>query len=168
MQNSPPFLLTEAMPPHRSNMIYSVFVNLKDIYEQGKDYPWERPGACLRCNHYKVWGHGFVERFFHGFAFSLYLRCYRCPNCGCVISLRPDTHFRRVRTGKEEICSHLLHRLTHGRWPPSNLPRSRLRHWLANLKRQTLAYLTNTWEAGLSAAFERLTAMGLVPVSRTN
>jgi hypothetical protein len=28
--------------------------------------------------------------------------------------------------------------------------------------------LTNTWEAGLSAAFERLTAMGLVPVSRTN
>jgi len=59
------------------------------------------------------------------------------------------------------IRDHLHHRLSQGRWPPSALSRSRLRHWLANLKRQILARLTNTWTRGLWAGFEALLFRGV-------
>jgi len=147
-------------------MIYPVSVQLKDIFELGKDYPWELPKSCPRCGHYRVWGHGFVSRYFQGFSSSLYLKCGRCPECGCVVTLRPDTHFPRIRTAIEVIRSHLAERLTTARWPCSDLPRSRLRHWLANLSRQCCALLTNSWRQGLPAAFDHLVARGLVPVSR--
>lgn len=147
-------------------MIHFVSVILKEIFEQGKDYPWRRPSACLRCNHYRVWGHGFVERFFHGFATCLYLKCYRCPACGCVMTVRPDTHFSRVRCCKVIIRSCLARRLCEGRWPRSSLSPPRMRHWLANLSRQTKARLTDAWQKGLLAAFDHLAALGFVPVGR--
>jgi len=106
-------------------------------------------------------------RYFEGFSSGFYLKCYRCPNCGCVITLRPDTHFIRIRSSKETIRSHLAHRVSEGRWPHASLPRSCLRYWLHNLTRQTLARLTKSWDQGLMAAFDYLAAKGLVPVSRT-
>jgi hypothetical protein len=42
-----------------------------------------------------------------------------------------------------------------------------MRHWLANLKRQAIAHLTDTWKDGLLASFDRLLAIGCVPVSRS-
>jgi hypothetical protein len=147
-------------------MIYFVSVLLKDIFEQGKNYPWARPGICPCCNHYRLWGHGFTARYFHGFPRCLYLRCYRCPSCKHVITLRPDTHFSRIRSSRETIRSHLEQRLNKGRWPRSTLSRSCLRHWLANLARQTLARLTNSWKEGLLAAFDHLVASGVTPVAR--
>jgi len=147
-------------------MIYFVSVLLKEILEQGKNYPWVRPKACPKCGHYKIWGHGFAARYFHGFSCCLYLKCYRCPNCRCVITLRPDTHFSRIRSSKETIRSHLEQRLSKGCWPYSSLSRSCLRHWLINLARQTLARLTNSWEKDLMAAFDQLLAAGVTPISR--
>jgi hypothetical protein len=41
-----------------------------------------------------------------------------------------------------------------------------MRHWLANLSRQTKARLTNAWQEGLLAAFDHLAALGFVPVGR--
>jgi len=41
-----------------------------------------------------------------------------------------------------------------------------MRHWMANLARQAIAHLTETWKEGLIAAFGRLLAIGCVPVSR--
>ena len=64
------------------------------------------------------------------------------------------------------IRSHLAQRLNEGRWPRSPLPRSSLRHWLANLTRQTLARLGNDWGNGLMSAFDHLLAEGVTPVSR--
>jgi hypothetical protein len=43
-----------------------------------------------------------------------------------------------------------------------------LRYWLANLKRQTLARLTNAWTQGLWAGFEELLLRGLIPVGRVS
>lgn len=116
-------------------------------------------------NH-KLHGHGFAARYFQGFASSLYLKCYRCPGCHLVITLRPDSHFSRIQSSKEEIRSHLAHRLNEGLWPRSSLPRTSLRRWLANLTRQTLARLGKDWGAGLLAAFDHLLAAGMTPVSR--
>jgi len=42
-----------------------------------------------------------------------------------------------------------------------------MRHWLANLKRQAAAHLTDSWKEGLIAAFAALIAMRIVPVSRS-
>lgn len=132
----------------------------------GKDYPWELPATCPRCGYYRVWGHGFVARYFQGFTTCLYLKCGRCPACGCVVTLRPDSHFPRIGTAITTIRSHLAERLGSGYWPRSDLPRSRLRHWLTNLTRQSCAVLTNAWQQGLLAAFDHLVANGVVPVSR--
>jgi len=145
------------------DMIIFVPVLLKDIFEQERDFVWERPPCCPRCNHYKVWGHGFVERIFDGFNVTLSLKCYRCPLCGCVITLRPDTHFPRFQASKDKIRSFLSERLKTGRWPPGQ-SHSRHRHWLRNLKKQTKAILLDTWPKGLLAAFDHLTSMGNTPV----
>lgn len=155
-----------SLPRIASRMIYFVTVVLKDIFEQGKDYPWLRPENCPCCGHYKLWGHGFTSRFFHGYTDCLFLRCYRCPGCKRVITLRPDTHFSRIRSSKETVRSHLEQRLNDGRWPVSTLSRSCLRHWLANLRRQKLAHLTDGWKDGLLAAFDRLVTLGKTPVCR--
>ena len=96
------------------------------------------------------------------------MKCYRCPSCGCVITLRPASHFPRIQCSQATIRSHLLHRLTHHRWPPSALARSRLRHWLVNLRCQVQAYLTNYWSAGFLAGFERLLLQGRIPVARVS
>jgi hypothetical protein len=149
-------------------MIWSVPVDLKQIRAEGRCYPWPRPKSCPRCNNWKVWGHGFVERYFDGFAGALFIKCYRCPNCGCVVTLRPSSHFPRIRSSKQTIRFHLQHRLNHGRWLPSELARSRLRHWLVNLRRQVQAFLTNVWKAGLMAGFETLLRQGHIPVARLN
>ena len=151
----------------RGSMIYFVAVQLKDIFEQGKDFSWIPPVACLRCNHYKVWGHGFVPRYFDGFVSCLYMKCYRCPLCHCVMTSRPDTHFSRILCCKKTIRALLALRITIGHWPPSSLPPPRMRHWLVNLARQTIAHLTDTWKGGPIAAFEHLLDMGHVPVSQS-
>ena len=148
-------------------MIYFVDVQLKDIFEQGKDFLWIPPIACLRCRHYRVWGHGFVPRFFDGFVSCLYLKCYRCPQCRCVMTTRPETHFSRIRCRKETIRVLINFRITTGRWLPSSLSLPRMRHWLANLARQTVAHLTDAWKEGPIAAFDRLLGMSRVPVSRS-
>lgn len=134
-------------------MIWFVPIDLKKIHEQGRMFSWPHPPGCLRCNNWQVWGHGYVERYFDGYAAALLIKCYRCPVCGCVIALRPQTHFIRIHSSKEIIRSHLLHRLETGRWPPSSLPRSRFRHWVSNLRRQVYAFLTAAWDQGLGAGF---------------
>ncbi len=145
-------------------MIIFVPVLLKDIFQKKRDFVWKRPQCCPRCNHYKVWSHGFAERFFDGFNVPLLLKCYRCPNCGCVMTMRADSHFSRIQTSKSKIRSFLSERIKTGRWPPDQ-PHSKFRHWLYNLKKQVKAYLTETWDRGFIAAFDYLASIGKVPVS---
>lgn len=146
------------------NMIIFVSVLLKDIVEQQRDFVWKRPPCCPKCDHYKVWSHGFTERIFDGFNIPLLLKCYRCPCCGCVITMRPDTHFSRFQASKDKIFFSLSERLKTGRWPPVQ-SHSRYRHWLRNLKKQTKAHLTCTWDKGILAGFDYLVSIGRTPVS---
>lgn len=146
-------------------MIQFVNVLLKEIFNQGRDFPWQRPFKCPRCGHWKVWGHGYVQAIFNGFESPLWLKRYRCPTCHCIIQMRPASHFSRVQSSRETIRSALNHRITHGKWPPDHQP-ARMRHWLANLKRQVKAHLTETWQIGLMPAYDRLVEMGRIPVSR--
>jgi len=146
-------------------MILFKEVILKHIYEQEKAYPWPRPEVCPRCNHYKVWGHGYVARLFDGFRTALLLKCYRCPTCGCVITLRPKTYFLGIQAPIAAIRAAISCRLKTGRWP-SEGSSSRKRHWLVNLRRRIKAHLTNVWDKGELDGFDRLQSLGIVPVSR--
>jgi hypothetical protein len=157
LQNSPPIYFQGVLPLQQCIlMIYFVSALLKDIFELGKKYQWERPRICPRCGHYRLWGHGYVHRYFRGFPSCLFLKCYRCPACHCVLTLRPDSHFPRIRTGRELIRDHIARRQTMGHWPRSDLLRSNLRYWWNNLARRTLAFLDNRWSMGLLAAFDQL------------
>lgn len=150
-------------------MIWQVAVNLNEVVALGRDYPWQRPQACLRCNRFRVWGHGFVGRCFDGHDAQVLLRCFRCPGCGCVITLRPRGYFPRIQRAVSAIRQELGHRLERGRWPPATAAspsRPRLRHWLAHLRRQALAFWGWTEPGLLLAAFDRLLAAGAIPVGR--
>jgi hypothetical protein len=146
-------------------MILPVTANLKEIEEQGRNYPWMKPEVCLRCRGCRLWGHGFVGALFDGCAEVLMLRRYRCPACGCVIKLKPEGYFRRFQATIEMIRFHIERRLKTGRWP-RGCSCSRCRHWLRALKRQTMAHLGIEWIRQLPQAFDRLAEMGCIPVSR--
>jgi hypothetical protein len=146
-------------------MILPVSVNLKEIVEKGRNYPWSRPEVCLCCRQSHVWGHGFVEALFDGYVEALLLRRYRCPVCGCVIKLRPEAYFSRFQASKESIRCHILKRLQAGKWPRGSSS-GRCRHWLRALRRQVVAHLGLEWLSHLLEAFDRLVSLGKVPVSR--
>ena len=143
-------------------MIHFVDVSLKDIFQMGREYPWERPDKCPCCGNWKVWGHGFVSAFFHGFCSAIWLKRYRCPSCGCIIRMRPASHFTRFQSSRHTIRSNLLHRINTGRWPKDSC-KPRQRHWLKNLKRQMMAWLD--WKADLIQAFDLLINQGRIPVT---
>ena len=146
-------------------MIWQVTLELNAVFALGRDYAWPRPTSCLRCGSCRVWGHGFVGRYFDGFAGRVLLRCYRCPGCRCVMTPRPTGYVRRIQATVAWIRDELGHRLEHGRWRSS--PTARLRHWLHNLRRHALARWGWTEPHELVDAFDRLLAAGVVAVGRT-
>jgi len=146
-------------------MIAFFDLDLNQIARCGPDYPWPCPCACGRCGHPKVWGHGLVLTIIEGFAKALKIRRYRCPMCGCIIRLRPKGYFRRHQTDTVTIRRTLSHRLDKGRWPTGCIA-NRARHWLRALKRNALAVCGLAGLDDLMAAFDRLTDLGRVPVSR--
>jgi len=145
-------------------MILLVNVVLKNIFDLGRDFVWPRPDKCPRCEHNTVWGHGFVDALFDGFNAPLLLKRYRCPSCGCVITLRPDTHFSRFQASIETIRLSLSSRINKKQWIPGPST-SRQRHWFNNIKKKIAAYLTNSWDKGIMAAFDHFLKTDQVPVS---
>lgn len=147
-------------------MILPVVVVLKDIYEKGRDYLWPRPEVCPNCKGRRPWGHGFALAFFDGFTAGLLLRRYRCPDCGCVIRLKPQGYFDRFQSSIETIRSTIDDQLEKNRCP-SGVCRTRQAHWLKALKRKALAYFGDPFQHHLLEAFDRLVVMGKIPVSRS-
>ena len=145
-------------------MLHFVDIILKEVFDKGRNFTWPSPPNCPRCQHYKVWGHGFVERFFDCFPSPLQMKRFRCNNCGCVICCRPETHFARIQSSSKFIKARLAYRITHGLWPPG-MATSRQRHWLKNLKRKTLVHCGTVAIRDLLMAYDKLLALGHVPVS---
>ena len=145
-------------------MIIFVSVNLKQLFTDQQKYPWPRPDSCPQCAMSHVWGHGYVLAYFDDLPDGVYLRRYRCPQCGCVIRLRPKGYFRRFQTAVSTIRESLRQRLSVSCYLPG-LSLSRQRHWLNGLRRNVKAYLGNRWNRHLIAGFDHLVACGHVPVS---
>ena len=147
-------------------MVIHVFVKLKEVFEKGRDYTWQKPKSCPNCNCFKVWGHGFVPAFFDGFDHALLMRRYRCPDCNCVIRMRPCEFFSRFQASVDTIRSSISERLNNGKWLP-HISRTRQAHWYRALKRRVQAYLGNNTRMRLNEAFDYFVDLGITPVSRS-
>jgi hypothetical protein len=152
-------------PTRNGKMVLFFAVKLKDLFEKGRDYPWQKPDNCPCCHSQRLWGHGFAEAFFDGYVKPLVLKLYRCPDCGCVIRLRPKGYFKRFQASIETIRSSIASKSMMNRWLPG-ISRSRQCHWYRALNKRLNAYLTRVWVGGVVAGFDRLLQLGQVPVSR--
>jgi hypothetical protein len=141
-------------------------VVLKDLFRKGRNYPWPRPEGCSKCNRDYVWGHGFAAALFDGFDQPLLLKRYRCPDCGCVIRLRPEGYFKRFQAPMETIRSSIAFKSASNRWL-TGISRSRQCHWYRSLLKRIKAHLTDTWCQGVVVGFDMLLRFGQIPVSRS-
>ena len=147
-------------------MVIFFSVILKDLLLQGRDYPWPKPGSCPRCEGFRLWGHGFVSAYFDGYDQHFCLKRYRCPDCRCVLRLRPEGYFKRFQASVEMIRASIAAKSAKNRWL-RGISRSRQCHWFRSLCKRIKAYLTDTWYQGVVCGFDYLLQLGQNPVSRT-
>lgn len=152
--------------PKGETMVLFFPVVLKSLFQKGRKYPWPRPQGCPRCGSAYVWGHGFADAFFDGFDQPLLLKLYRCPDCGCVIRLRPEGYFNRFQAPIATIRSSIARKSTSNGWLPG-ISRTRQCHWYRSLCKRIKVYLTDTWCQGVLAGFDTLLRIGQSPVSRS-
>jgi len=140
-------------------------VILKELFILGKKYPWSKPDRCTKCGSYRIWGHGFVLACFDGYRHPLWLRRYRCSDCGCIMRLRPEGYFKRFQASIFVIRSSIVSKVCRNKWI-DGIGRSRQRHWFRSLCRRIKVYLTDAWDQGIIAGFDHLCQMDRTPVSR--
>ncbi len=109
-------------------------VDVKHLSEAGKTYGWPRPARCPGCGSSRLWGHGFVERYFEGFGLPLWVKRFRCPDCRAVHTLRPEAFMRALRYRAEIIVSALREKIAGKRWLRS-VSRQTQQYWLRSLRR---------------------------------
>ena len=141
-------------------------VILKQLFHSGRSYTFPKPKQCPRCGGYRLWGHGFVQAYFDGYTQPFSLKRYRCPDCLCVLRLRPAGYFKRFQASIAKIRSSIEQKATLGKWLPG-LSRTRQCHWFRSLYKRIKAYLTDTWDRGAVLAFDELMQKGQTPVSRS-
>ena len=113
-----------------------------------------------------MWGHGFVTAYFdEAGSQSVYLKRYRCPECGVVIRLRPSGYWKRIQAAVAAVRQCLMDRLEKGRWPPESNP-ARGRHWLRGLRRQVRTHLGMSYAEPIAEGFAELLRRGVCAVSR--
>ncbi len=145
-------------------MIVKVKADIKQIFKLGKKFKWKKPSICNRCKESTLWGHGFVLSFFDGFDTGLYLKRYRCPWCHAVFKLKPVGYFNRFQANIKVIFSSIVNRIYKNRYLPG-LSWNRQHFWFTALKRNIIAYLSNTWDKGIIAGFIQLIRMDKIPVT---
>jgi len=149
-------------------MIINQEINLADIFRLGRSYEYIRPDKCPQCGSSRIWGHGFVSRYFDDYDLCLYLKRWICAECGCVISIRPVNYFARHHCIILKIFSVLSERLNTGFWSRDPcIRRQRGGHWLRALKRNIQVFLGNEWAEKTITGFNQLITLSKCPVLRT-
>lgn len=145
-------------------MILSVNVDIKNLSQMQLNYPWSKPPCCPECKDTRLWGHGFVWRYFDGFSKPLPLKRYRCRDCRVVLQFRPKRYLKRFQASIATIENSVQNYLQQGKYL-AGICRQRQRHWINGLKMKAAAYaeLAGNW---LLDTFHNLIAQGIVPVSR--
>lgn len=147
-------------------MILFIPIILKELSIKGRGFPWPRMERCPRCGADTLWGHGYVMALFDGFDRPLLLKRYRCPNCRCVMRVRPLGYLARFQSPIVVIRKSMATKEEKGRWL-SGLSRTRQGHWWRALKRRMAAFLGNTFQGTMVDGFNCLQALGQAPVCRS-
>jgi len=107
----------------------------KRLEKEKKNYSWPRIRHCPKCGRKKVWGHGYVERFFDGWENPLWIKRYRCNECGAVHTVRPKKHWRGFWASSKTIIASLMKKLDEGRWL-AMINRQRQQYWWKGFQKQ--------------------------------
>lgn len=108
-------------------MILFCKITSENLSKLDKNYKWP-PCNCEKCQR-SMWGHGYVARYFSILSHPVYLKRYRCPNCGTVITTRPESFWAFLRSSIQMIYRSLRTKISSGSWPPETT-RQRGGHWL--------------------------------------
>ena len=104
-------------PSTKSNSLILHFaIDVKRLVEEGKEYRWPRPEQCPRCKSRRLWGHGYVQRYFEGWLERIWIKRYRCPDCRAVHTLRPLEFYRGFHYSVLTILFSVLNKIVEGRW----------------------------------------------------
>ena len=122
-------------------MIIYFVINVNTLIELGKQYPWPRLKRCLICGGIRVWGHGYVSRFFDGTDEALWLKRYRCPDCKKVYTIRPKSHYRNFWASRSTILKSIFNKLIHNSWI-TGVNRQRQQYWSRGFKLQAMRHET--------------------------
>jgi len=80
--------------------------------------------------------------------------------------LRPEGYFKGFQALISTIRSSVVSKAQADRWIPG-IGRTRQCHWFKALRKRIKAYLTDTWDQGVVAAFDFFEQLGQIPVSRS-
>jgi hypothetical protein len=141
-------------------MIVYSSVDVKQVKTEGRKYAWERPEKCGMCHHSRVWGHGYVARYFDGYEEALWIKRWRCPACGAVHTMRPERYWRKFQAACTDIEKSLKSKIEHGRWLDSN-GRQRQQYWWRGFKKQVMR-VYGMMAGSLEKALEQLQAAGVI------
>ena len=101
--------------PKSNTLILHFAVDVKRLVEEGKDFCWLRPNRCPRCEGQRLWGHGYVWRYFEGFVHGLWMKRYRCPDYRAVHTCRPQEFYRGFHYSRLSILLVFPNRIIYGR-----------------------------------------------------
>jgi hypothetical protein len=151
-------------PSTKSSLLILHFrVDVKRLAEKGKDFPWPRPDRCPRCQGKRLWGHGYVRRYFEGLSEGIWLKRLRCPDCRAVHTLRPWGYYRGFIYSIRTIVSALCHRLRWGR-SLGSVSRQAQQYWWRGFLMQASRRLNREPDVLL---LRELFREGVIPVSHS-
>jgi hypothetical protein len=149
----------------RISLILSFSVNVKLLFAEGIEFAWDKPGDCPKCGGCRLWGHGFVTRYFEGVDTTyLWVKRWRCPDCKAVHTARPKQFFGRFRYAITTILACLYEKIVRGKWM-NCIPFQVQQYWYAGLRLQASRH-TNAAVPELSD-LRRLLAIPIVPVTHS-
>lgn len=111
-----------------TTLILYISVNFNQLHTFGKAYRWPRPQRCPRCRGSRLWGHGYVGRYFDTVPTQVPMKRWRCPDCGAVHTMRPHTHWRGFWASKSVILASIERKESMGKWLPE-IGREHQQYW---------------------------------------
>lgn len=120
--------------PGIAALILYLSVNLHEVSRARKGFCWRRPVRCPRCNGCRLWGHGYVGRYFGRLPEVLWMKRWRCPECRAVHTARPLEYWRGFHASVSAITASLWLRVEKRPWLDS-FSRQRQEYWWRGLKR---------------------------------
>ncbi len=113
-------------------------VRFKTLERLGKEYRWQRPQSCPGCGSQRLYGHGYVQRYFDCLSGPVWVRRYRCAECGKVHTLRPARHWRKFLAPIESVVRCLRSKIETNRWV-DEWSRQRQQYWWRGFLKRLLA-----------------------------